>query len=77
MRKKRRPTLTVDIGTCIGALFDAADAAGGSEQLARQLRVPQPLLEGWMEGLEVPPQSVYQRAVEFLRAAVPAEPSPA
>jgi hypothetical protein len=72
MRKKRRPSLSVDIGVCIGALFDAAEIAGGCEQLAKQLRVPAQLLSGWMEGLEVPPQAVYQRAVDLLRQAAPA-----
>ncbi len=72
MRKKRRPALSVDVGVCISMLFEAAEVAGGAEELARQLRVPFSMLSGWMEGLEAPSQTAYQRTLELLRRDVPA-----
>jgi len=74
MRAKRSRTLRaagvpVDPDVCISTFVDAADAAGGFDQLAKALRVPARLLSGWMEGLEVPPHAFYLRAVELLRQA--------
>jgi hypothetical protein len=74
MKTKRSRTLraagvSVDPDICIDTFVDAADLAGGRDQLAKALRVPAALLRSWMEGLEVPPHSIYLRAVELLRQA--------
>ena len=77
MKTKRSRTqaasVSIDPDVCIDTFVDAADVAGGSEQLAKALRVPANLLSSWMEGLAVPPPSIYLRAVELLRQAAPAE----
>jgi hypothetical protein len=72
-RNLRAASVSVDPDLCIGTFVDAADVAGGFEQLAKALRVPAQLLSGWMEGLEVPPHSFYLRAVELLRQAAPTD----
>ena len=75
-KRSRAASLPVDPEVCIETFVDAADVAGGFEQLAKALRVPARLLESWMEGLEVPPHAFYLRAVEILREAGLPEPDP-
>ena len=70
-RTRRAPSVSVDPEVCIDTFVDAADVAGGCEQLAKALKVPAQLLSSWMEGLEVPPHAFYLRAVELLRQAAP------
>jgi hypothetical protein len=48
------------------ALHRACVIVGGVGPLAARMRVPEPLLEGWMRGEGEPPQSVFHEAVEII-----------
>ncbi len=66
-RSRTHRTSSVDPDLCISTFVDAADAAGGRDQLAKAIRVPVRLLSDWMEGLEVAPHLFYLRALDYLR----------
>ena len=48
-------------------LLEAAEVAGGVQELARRLRVPKKQLTSWMEGDAETPPAVFLRALDFLR----------
>ena len=47
-------------------LQKAAQLAGGTKQLARQLRVPLAELQKWLAGSDTPPMPVFLRAVDLV-----------
>lgn len=47
-------------------LHRACEVLGGVEQLARHLKVSRTLLHVWLEGEDVPPSSVFLRAVDLV-----------
>jgi hypothetical protein len=48
------------------ALHRACLIAGGVQQLANHLGVPESSLQGWLEGRDDPPQMVFLAAVEIV-----------
>ena len=47
-------------------LHRACQVLGGVEQLARYLKVSRTMLHVWLEGEDVPPSSVFLRAVDLV-----------
>ena len=57
-----RPRVTVHTRV----LHRACQIAGGVEQLAKRLRVSTAMLFRWLEGEDVPPPSIFLKAVDLV-----------
>jgi len=58
------PGVRANLSTLI--LHEACQTVGGVGPLARILRVPQPLLERWLEGEQEAPPEVYQACIDVV-----------